>query len=148
MNEKQFKALDYIESLIQSMRKCSFRCKEFAILICSAFLTIFATINPTPKIMIILCVPILMIFWIMDSFYLAKERVFRKEYKRIATLKNVLDVNPLLFSTKSINPIKDYIKALFCSFSTSLFYLTLIVISLIFGVLILNEIIIVKNQIC
>lgn len=142
MTTKQEKALDYIENIIISMREASFKCKEFSILICSAFLTIFATVNPTPKLMIILCAPVLLLFWIIDSSYLFKERIFRDEYKRIAKMTegDLKKVNPLLFSSKVgfTDSIVRFMKSMLCSFSTILLYGPLMTASLVVGTLVMK----------
>lgn len=140
MDEKE-KALDYVENIISSMRECSFKCKEFCILICSAFLTIFATVNPTPKLMVVLCAPVLFIFWVIDSGYLSKERLFREEYNNIVTNKYLeKNESPLLFKTRIgfFNGVWNVIKTMFNSFSTVLLYFPLIVLSLVFGLLLIN----------
>lgn len=140
INEKE-KALDYVENIISSMRDASFKCKEFCILICSAFLTIFATVNPTPKMMVLMCAPILLIFWIIDSGYLSKERLFRKEYNNIVENKYLEQKkSPLLFKTRIgfRKGVWNVIKAMFTSFSTIMLYLPLITLSLVFGLLLIK----------
>lgn len=138
MSDEQTKALDYIETIINSMREASFKCKELSILICSAFLTIYATVNPTPKLMVILCAPVLFLFWIIDSFYLYKEREFRNEYKRIVSGKK--EGNPLLFSAKLgfKKGLLPFIKSMFASISTIGLYLPLITASVVVGALLLK----------
>lgn len=144
MTEEKSKALDYIQNIISSMRDASFKCKEFSILICSAFLTIFATVTPTPKLMVLLCAPVLLLFWIIDSFYLYKERLFRNEYTRIVeTNYEEKDSSPLHFSAKLSKgkAFCGYLKAMFGSISTILLYGTLFVSSLTVGILLLKGII-------
>lgn len=105
------------------------------------FLTIFATASSNPKIMVLLCAPILFLFWIIDSFYLMKERVLRKEYRRMALLKDVEgNASPLLFETKLpfLASIRAFIAAMFVSISTTLLYLPLFTSSLVFGILLIN----------
>lgn len=142
MREEQSKALDYIENIVSSMRDASFKCKEFSIIICSAFLTIYATVNPTPKMMVLLCAPVLLIFWIIDSFYLFKEREFIKEYKRIVkmTEDEMKSKNPLLFSAKLgiKKGLIPYFKSLCWSMSTIALYLPLIIASVLCGILLLK----------
>ena len=140
MTEEKSKAIDIIENTISSMRDSSFKCKEYCILICSAFLTIFATVNPSPKLMIILCAPVAFLFWLFDSFYLYKERILRNEYKRIASTNYMEnDSTPLLFSTKIQGKVKrkETVRALFFSLTTSLFYFPLLGCSIICGLMIL-----------
>ena len=142
-NEKE-KALDYIESIIASMRDASFKCKEFCILICSAFLTVFAIVVPTPKLMVLLCAPVLIVFWIVDSAYLSKERQFRKEYKDIVEDKYLEEKkSPLLFNAKQgfWKDVWNVIKAMFNSFSTVLLYVPLVLLSVVFGSFLLTGVI-------
>ena len=139
-NEKE-KALDYIESIIASMRDASFKCKEFCILICSAFLTVFAIVDPTPKLMVLLCALVLLVFWVVDSAYLSKERAFREEYKKIVQNEFLGEKkSPLLFNTKKgfWKDTWNVIKAMFTSFSTALLYGPLFVLSFVFGALLLS----------
>lgn len=139
-NEKE-KALDYVENIITSMRDASFKCKEFCILICSALLTIFVTIDPTPKMMVLLCALVLLVFWVVDSAYLSKERAFREEYKKIVQNEFLEEgKSPLLFNTKK-GFWKDawgVVKSMFTSFSTTLLYGPLFVLSTVFGILLVE----------
>ena len=81
----------------------------------------------------------------IDSFYLYKERTFRKEYKRIAEMEATDEEkhNPLLFSGKLKLKVAviEYLKSMFKSVSTIAVYLPLIIISLVFGILLLGGII-------
>lgn len=140
MTKEKEKALEFIENTIGSMRESSFKCKELCILVCSAFLTIFATVNPRPKLMILLCSPIILLFWIIDSFYLATERTMREEYKRVASIDfKEGDVKPLLFNVKlhGLDRIKSHLGSFFCSVSTTILYAPLFLASLVFGTLLL-----------
>lgn len=142
MTEEKSKALDYLENIIGSMRDCSFKCKEFCILICSAFLTIYATVQNTPKLMIILCVPVIFLFWLIDSSYLSKEKFFRKQYLKIVnTNYKENDCSPLEFSkdeneTKG-EKAKRFFGSMFCSFATVPIYLSLLAAALTFGIIVL-----------
>ena len=141
MTEERSKSLDYLQGIISSMRECSFKCKEFSILICSAFLTLFGTVNPTPKIMVLLCSVVLCIFWFFDSFYLCKEKLFIEEFQRISKMSEEEEekANPLLFSAKPgfKQEIKVFLKSAFASVSTIVIYLPLVLTSGVFGILLL-----------
>lgn len=141
MTDEKIKALEFIESIIASMRESSFKCKEFCILICSAFLTVYATAASSPKLLVFLCAPVLVLFWLLDSYYLYKERVLRTEYKRIASsVFKEDDCSPLLFHTRVKGKGKSRIvlKAMFISVSTGFFYLPLLICSIIFSFVLLN----------
>ncbi len=139
-HEKEI-SLQFIENIITSMREASFKCKEFCILICSAFLTVFAATELRATMMVIMCCPIILLFWIIDSFYLCKERILRDEYKRIAQADyEEGDNSPLLFSTKLMSKkeeCKAYFKAMVKSISTIVVYLSMLLFSAIFGILLL-----------
>lgn len=144
MTQEKEMSLQFIENTITSMREASFKCKEFCILICSAFLTVFAATELRAKIMVILCCPIVLLFWVIDSFYLSKERILRDEYKRIASTdyKND-DSSPLLFSTKLSSKkeeCKNHFKAMLKSVSTLVVYVPMFILSSIFGTLLLLEV--------
>ena len=137
MTEEKAKALDYVEVIIASMREASFKCKEFCIVICSALMTVYAALKQTSSLFIFLCTLVLLLFWLLDSFYLYKERILRTEYRRIASMNYEQgDTTPLLFNTRVIGKemIKGILKALFCSVSTGMLYLPLVILSICFGI--------------
>lgn len=78
MDVDSIKHLDYIQNAISRMADASFKIKGLAITIVSAFIGIYVkTINV--NFLWALIFPIVL-FWILDSYYLQQERKFRAIY--------------------------------------------------------------------
>lgn len=90
MNEHSIKQLEFLQSNIARMNQNSFQMKEWAIVILSALLAIFAaSINKTGSgnvgFIFVAIVPTF-IFWLLDSYYLQQERKFRGIYNDVVLL--------------------------------------------------------------
>ena len=87
MNRK-IKHLEFIQSNISRMNQCSFKMKGWMITIDSALLALFAasidknTGSVNTIYLFVAAIPII-IFWILDSYYLQQERKFRGLYNDI-----------------------------------------------------------------
>lgn len=80
-NTNKIKHLEMIESIIERMARNSFQLKGWAMTIVAAVLAL----NTKPvnlNFMIIVSTPIL-VFWILDSFYLQQERRYRVLYSNV-----------------------------------------------------------------
>jgi len=84
-NEKH---LEFLQNNIGRMNQCSFHMKGWAITLVSAMIAVFVTSitkeNPGNKIYIYAAIASTILFWILDSLYLSKER------KLIAIYNNVI----------------------------------------------------------
>lgn len=79
MNNDQLKHLDYIQAIITRLNSNSFMIKGWCITITSALLALSASSKNT-AIIVVAYIPII-VFWLLDSFYLHTERKFRGLYK-------------------------------------------------------------------
>lgn len=79
MSNEQLKHLDYIQAIITRLNSNSFMIKGWCITLTSALLALSAT-SKNVAIMVVAYIPIL-VFWLLDSFYLQTERKFRGLYK-------------------------------------------------------------------
>ena len=123
--EKKLKHLEFIQSIITRMASNSFLLKGWSITIVSALIALFADKNNFDYL-VIACFPIL-IFWVLDLYFLRLERKFRGLYDEIIQ-KNEDEIN---FSMEIKHIKKTYCEALFSV--TSLFYIgSIITITLIF----------------
>ena len=102
MNEGQIKHLEFIQSVITRMNTNSFQIKSWTITIVSALLAIYASSKNIDFILIGL-LPVI-VFWLLDSYYLMQERKFRGLYNDVAgisedpkTLK-VFEMRPDLYT--------------------------------------------------
>lgn len=123
-NRKHF---DYLQAIITRMNTNSFMIKGWTVTIVSALLALAASTKNTLYLQIAV-LPVLM-FWILDSFYLVQERKFRILYREATTHPTSI----LAYSLKTDIPavIEDksvkYFKVFFSSTIFS-FYLLLVII--------------------
>lgn len=78
---------EFVQNIITKMNTNSFQIKGMMITISAAFLAIYGS-NPQ-KVFIIIPVPIIFLFWLMDTYYLQLERKFRGIYN------DICDITPL-----------------------------------------------------
>lgn len=87
VEDRKYRYLEMLQGIIARMAECSFKCKEFCILIVSALLAVLATnIRNHFFVLYIGAIPCF-VFWILDSYYLTQERAFRNLYKQKAVFK-------------------------------------------------------------
>jgi len=82
MTEENLKHLEFIQNVITRMNSNSFQIKGWAITIVSALLAIYAS-TKNNYFIVVGVFPIL-IFWLLDSYYLMQERKFRGLYNDVA----------------------------------------------------------------
>lgn len=90
MSDEKKQHLEFIQNIITRMNTNSFQIKEFAVLILTAMLAVYAA----EKIQIMLLIPALptLILWGLDAYYLQQERIFRAIYDDVTELKKVNEV--------------------------------------------------------
>ena len=126
MSPEELKHLDYIQSTISRMATNQFQIKGWLVAIDSAILTVFANSfkndsGPNPYFLLAAIFPTV-IFWILDSNFLSKERRLRRIYMEVAQQKETVkpfDMPLNKYKTGFYSPIK-------CMFSLNniLIYLT------------------------
>lgn len=86
------KHLEFLQNNISRMNQCSFQMKGWAVTIVSAFIAAFvSTINDTNsgnKFFILAAIVPTIIFWLLDSLYLSKEKKFIGMYNDAAGITN------------------------------------------------------------
>ncbi len=130
--EQKLKHLEFIQNIITRMNKNSFQIKSLTITIVAALMAVYAS---TKEISFI-CISIAptLIFWFLDSYYLQQERKFRGVYNDVAGIKNVHEVKPFEM------PIQKYKGDNYCFFNVFTsktiiwFYLSIIILLLITGI--------------
>ena len=134
--DKKYRYLEMLQGIISRMAECSFKCKEFCILIVSGLLVVFATdINSNFYILFACLVP-LVVFWFLDSYYLTQERSFRKLFEQKASLKEKsADFDDFNFKREKPS-FKDY-KSVFFSKTVCPLYSTLLLLFLTGAILLL-----------
>ena len=119
--------LEFVQNIITRMNTNSFMIKGWAITLVSALFALAAK-DADRLYVLIAYVPIPM-FWIMDGFYLSKERQFRDLYKRITSLDE-LNIN-FLMETDEYNQGKNTWCSSLISTTIWPFYGALIIVTLI-----------------
>ncbi|MDR3596505.1 hypothetical protein [Clostridium sp.] len=83
--ENKNKHLEFIQNIIERLSGNSFMIKKWCVAIVSAILVVGAK-DKNNTITIVSLIPITTL-WILDGFYLYKERLFRMLYKKVSLLK-------------------------------------------------------------
>lgn len=125
--ENKFKHLEFIENVITRMNTNSFIIKGWAITLISALFALAAK-DTNRTYVLVVYIPLPM-FWILDGFFLSKERQYRGLYDKIMVLKD--DEINFSMNTKEFNKDKNtWISSVF-SKTLIPFYGILLVITLI-----------------
>jgi hypothetical protein len=121
------KHLEMIQKIIDRFAQNCFLIKGWVITVALAGYGFFLS-NKTKPIFLLLIITAVVIFWVLDSYYLKQERLFRKLYA-----KNAADLNSKKYSySMDVSEYKDEIHCVICtmfSFPTVLFYLAILVMS-------------------
>lgn len=92
MDDNKKLHLEFIQNNITRMNTNSFQIKSLTITIIAALLAVFAS---TQKITyVFIGIPIAIIFWFLDSYYLLQERKFRGVYNDVANITQCISVKP------------------------------------------------------
>jgi hypothetical protein len=84
--EKKLKHLELVQNVISRMASNSFLIKGWCVTLVAALLAL-ASQNSNTKYVIVALLPTVM-FWILDSYFLRQERLFRKLYDQVRTLND------------------------------------------------------------
>lgn len=124
--ENKLKHLEFIQNIISRMASNSFLLKGWAITIVSALIAISIDKNNC-NYFNVAYFP-LVIFWLLDAYYLKQERLFRHLYDEVRKK----DENEIDFSMPVKNGKENYFKVLF-SITLGIFYIgSIVTISLIY----------------
>lgn len=84
--------LEFIQNSISRMNQCSFQMKGWAIAAVSALIAVYvSTISETNtgnKMYLWIALAPVVLFWVLDAFYLSKEYKFIGIYNNVAGLEN------------------------------------------------------------
>jgi len=121
------KHLEFIQGVITRMNTNSFMIKGWVITLVSALFVLAA--KDTNKIYTAVAYIPILLFWILDGFYLSKERQFRKLYKKVAALEEK-DVDFIMSIKEYDKGRNTWVRTIFSS-TLIPFYITLITVTLI-----------------
>ena len=127
--DKKIKHLEFIQAVIGRQAKNSFLLKGWVITIVAALLTFTPKDGALKPVLTVYA--LIFIFWMLDSYYLWQERLFRALYARVRKLKEDeidFDMN-----------VKGYSKEINCSWwdiavsrTLLLFYFSLMIFTVVF----------------
>jgi|SRR3990167_8483281 len=124
--ELTVKHLELIQSVINRLANNSFLIKGWTITLALAFFALIEK-NVLPRNFLFVFTSALIIFWILDSYYLKRERLFRKLFDEVASNINAKNHSDFFkMDTSSINI--DFLEVLF-SFPNSLIYISLLTLA-------------------
>lgn len=101
MEENKVKHLEFIQSVINRMAQNSFLLKGWTVTIVSA-LFLFANTKETDSSYLIVAYIPIFFFWLLDSYFLHQEKLFRKMYDSVRMkLERDIDyeMNPAIFKS-------------------------------------------------
>jgi len=109
--------LNTLQGVIGRMASSSASCKTWCVSLVSALLVVVVD-RRRPDILLLAGVPILM-FFVLDAYYLALEKVFRKSYTAVvrkvadgsATMADLFDIEPGADAGKKIGEIFPAMKS-------------------------------------
>lgn len=124
--------LSFIQNVITRMSGNSLALKGLCITLVTLVATIMSTKNSSNAKSFILqtaivCVSVL-IFWCLDSFYLAQERRYRDMYKSVSS-KNNNEINYSMNANPYYSPTNSVLHCMF-TISTFPFYISVLAIAL------------------
>lgn len=112
MEENKIKHLEFIQATITRMNQNSFQIKGWMITIVSALLALYA--SSENAIYISIAVVPVVIFWMLDAYYLQQERKFRGVYNDVVGLSP--DDNKVAIKDFEM-PIQKYQCGKYCYFN-------------------------------
>jgi len=125
--ENKLKHLEFIQAVISRMAANSFIIKGWSITLVAILFTL-STAKTNNGYMVVSFIPVLM-FWILDGFFLSRERSFRSLYNHVRKLK-VDEVDFLMDISNYKKGENNWFRSIF-SGTTSIFYISLIISMLI-----------------
>lgn len=85
--ENKLKHLEMIQNIIARMGSNSFLLKGWSVTLVSALIAL-ATSDTDKRFVLIAFFPVIM-FWVLDGYFLRQERLFRKHYDKVCKTDNV-----------------------------------------------------------
>lgn len=136
--EKKAQHREFVQSVITRMNTNSFQLKGLMITLVAAFLGVYASSSKISVNFLLIPIPLVVLFWFLDAYYLQLERKFRGIYNDICNLNTepkkttqIFEMNPKLYEGDDYS----YIKVLFSKTLLSLYSIILVILGILFYVL-------------
>lgn len=126
--ENKRKHLEFIQGVINRINTNSFMIKGWTIILISALFALAA--KDSKKMYALITYMPIPLFWILDGFYLSKERQFRELYKKVAGIKEE-DID-FLMNIKEYDKDKNtWLRSMFSSTLIPFYGSLIVVVTLI-----------------
>ena len=122
--ENKFKHMEMIQEVIKRMAECSFRLKGWSVTLVAGLMALSVAVQEKIALVAIGFVPVV-VFWILDGFYLGQERLFRALYEDVRNKKDE-DID-FSMNTSSYQAGRHTWLAAVFSKTVILFYLALVI---------------------
>lgn len=123
--ENKYKHMDYIQSTITRMASNSFYIKGWNIAVIAAIVAL--SLKESDWRIYACALFLTIMFWLLDSYYLKQEKLFRELYKKVS---QVSEDNEIDFSMDT-SPYKDNVPKIPCimlfNISVTPFYLSILI---------------------
>ena len=123
--------LNFIQNTIKRMAENSLACKTWTITIFSALTVLFMSLKREFSdnfVFFIVIAAMILVFWVLDAWYLWMERLFRRLYDHIRRTDDAQVEDPYSMSFKCFIKEEQCVLRIMFSKSTCLFYFPLILI--------------------
>jgi hypothetical protein len=122
--DKKLKHLDMIQGVVNRLANNSFMLKGWSVMIVAALLALSAATQEKIALMLIAFIP-LVVFWILDGYFLWQERLFREIYNQV-TQKDEKEIDFVMNPGDFIAGRNTWIRSIF-SITLLVFYGSLII---------------------
>jgi hypothetical protein len=132
--EAKLKYLEFIQGAIDRMANNSFLLKGWCVTLVSALFALAAK-DSNPKFLYVTFIPVIM-FWILDAYFLRQERLFRKKYDEVRyKISQGEAINFSLDTSKLASHVQSWLST-FLSITLVIFYWTMLGVIWLVGYLI------------
>ncbi len=122
-NDNKIKHLEMVQDVIKRMASNSFILKGWAVTLVAGIMALAE--KDTDKMYFLIAYIPIIIFWLLDSYYLLQERLYRKLYKKVcSTAENDIDFS-LSATKKDFGGGRNTFFACFVSITELFFYFPL-----------------------
>lgn len=122
-NDNKIKHLEMVQDVIKRMASNSFILKGWAVTLVAGIMALAE--KDTDKMYFLVAYIPIIIFWLLDSYYLLQERLYRKLYKKVcSTAENDIDFS-LSATKKDFGGGRNTFFACFVSITELFFYFPL-----------------------
>jgi hypothetical protein len=134
--EAKHKHLEFIQEVINRLGSNSFQTKSWAITIVAAIFVLAADKDADARLQLLFVslIPVI-IFWVLDGYFLWQERLFRKLYEEVAKVEDDAKIDFQMNVGIYNNGRNTWLRSVF-SKTLNIFYFTLLVLMAVIALVI------------